>query len=861
MNRRKNLVALQSGEGADGGGDDLRLGEEQIPDDEPEEEAFAREEYWDDEEDTSPSRQFGWVLPTLAVLAALGWTGFFGWVHRAEIGAGASPEVWTTWIVDWSIPVLLVIALWLLAMRNSRREAAHFGDAAAALAAESTALERRLSAVNRELSLARDFIASQSRDLESLGRVASERLSTNADRLQELIRDNGEQVDRIGRVSDTALGNMDRLRDQLPVLSNAARDLANQIGNAGNTAQGQIEEMVEGFDRLNQSGEASGRQVDALRGKVGETLTAFEAQTADLDRLAQGRFETLRQQSEDFRLELEARETDTLAAIRRRADELEAELAARHQDARTREDEAMDAMRARIAELREAGERTTDSLRSGQAEASEAWTRAIDALEERMKVAIEEVGRVDEAAMEDARNRLNALTQEAERVRGAVTEGAEAFDTEWQRRREEAAEREAEALAALQERIDGFDRNLVERQEEHLAHVSGLAERGDALAQRLAELDREMQRLAQQGTDESERLGQSLQSLADKLSQSRAVLEESGNFVGRLTDDSVRLLEIIRSSAEHSDGALSDSIGKAEQRLAAFAAKAASLRNDIGEAEAKGGQLSEHVDRIGENGAASLETLEALETRLASLASQSGDLAEQARRDLREAIATLEEASGNVLVKLRSDQSEAIREIAERVGVDGSEALARALRDSAADAISELEEASRKASESGRETAVQLRDQLAMVNELAGNLEQRVTQARARAEEQVDTDFTRRMALITESLNSSAIDISKAFDTEVTDTAWNSYLRGDRGIFTRRAVRLLDNREARAVVEIYEEDSEFRETVNRYIHDFENMLRTILSTRDGNALAVTLLSSDMGKLYVALAQAIERLRN
>jgi hypothetical protein len=39
------------------------------------------------------------------------------------------------------------------------------------------------------------------------------------------------------------------------------------------------------------------------------------------------------------------------------------------------------------------------------------------------------------------------------------------------------------------------------------------------------------------------------------------------------------------------------------------------------------------------------------------------------------------------------------------------------------------------------------------------------------------------------------------------------------------------------------------------------MLRQLLSTRDGHALSVTLLSSDMGKLYVALAQGIERLRN
>jgi hypothetical protein len=38
------------------------------------------------------------------------------------------------------------------------------------------------------------------------------------------------------------------------------------------------------------------------------------------------------------------------------------------------------------------------------------------------------------------------------------------------------------------------------------------------------------------------------------------------------------------------------------------------------------------------------------------------------------------------------------------------------------------------------------------------------------------------------------------------------------------------------------------------------MLRRVLASRDGAPLCVTLLSSDMGKLYVALAQAIQRLR-
>jgi hypothetical protein len=151
--------------------------------------------------------------------------------------------------------------------------------------------------------------------------------------------------------------------------------------------------------------------------------------------------------------------------------------------------------------------------------------------------------------------------------------------------------------------------------------------------------------------------------------------------------------------------------------------------------------------------------------------------------------------------------------------------------------------------------------QLAQLDDMARNLEQRIVQAQSNFAGIDDEGFARRMALLTESLNSAAIDVAKLLSNDVTDTAWAAYLKGDRGVFTRRAVKLLDTSEVKIIASNYDEDNEFRDNVNRYIHDFEAMMRVLLSTRDGNAIGVTLLSSDVGKLYVALAQAIERLRS
>ena len=150
--------------------------------------------------------------------------------------------------------------------------------------------------------------------------------------------------------------------------------------------------------------------------------------------------------------------------------------------------------------------------------------------------------------------------------------------------------------------------------------------------------------------------------------------------------------------------------------------------------------------------------------------------------------------------------------------------------------------------------------QLLAIGEAAAAIEDRISEDRAEREERAAQELSKRTSLLIDALNSTAIDVSKILSNEVSDAAWAAYLKGDRGAFTRRAVRLLDSGEARDVLVHYEEEPDFRDQVNRYIADFETMLRAVLAGTGGSALGITLLSSDMGKLYVALAQAIERLR-
>lgn len=140
-------------------------------------------------------------------------------------------------------------------------------------------------------------------------------------------------------------------------------------------------------------------------------------------------------------------------------------------------------------------------------------------------------------------------------------------------------------------------------------------------------------------------------------------------------------------------------------------------------------------------------------------------------------------------------------------------------------------------------------DQLSETIQALEELEQETTQGA----------FLRTANNIMETLGSLAVDIDRIVEVDVPDKVWRQYRAGDSGVFARRLVKMTGRSTRKKIADKYRREAEFRDHVLRYLRQFESLLKRAMSVERSDALAATLLSSNMGKLYVLLAQSLNRL--
>jgi hypothetical protein len=110
-----------------------------------------------------------------------------------------------------------------------------------------------------------------------------------------------------------------------------------------------------------------------------------------------------------------------------------------------------------------------------------------------------------------------------------------------------------------------------------------------------------------------------------------------------------------------------------------------------------------------------------------------------------------------------------------------------------------------------------------------------------------------------ESLDSLSIDIARMIDHDAAAEAWERFKRGERSAFNRRLYTTAGQKTFEEIRKKYRRNAGFRETVDRYIDEFEKLLEQVSRDDRGQALTKTYLTSDTGKVYTLLAHAAGRL--
>lgn len=110
-----------------------------------------------------------------------------------------------------------------------------------------------------------------------------------------------------------------------------------------------------------------------------------------------------------------------------------------------------------------------------------------------------------------------------------------------------------------------------------------------------------------------------------------------------------------------------------------------------------------------------------------------------------------------------------------------------------------------------------------------------------------------------ESLDALSVDIARLVDHDAAVGLWDRYKRGEKNVFTRRLYSAQGQKTFEDIRRKYRRSTEFRETVDRYIEEFERLLDQVARDDRGQVLTRTYLTSDTGKVYTLLAHASGRL--
>jgi hypothetical protein len=108
-------------------------------------------------------------------------------------------------------------------------------------------------------------------------------------------------------------------------------------------------------------------------------------------------------------------------------------------------------------------------------------------------------------------------------------------------------------------------------------------------------------------------------------------------------------------------------------------------------------------------------------------------------------------------------------------------------------------------------------------------------------------------------LESLSLDIGRLMDRNLAAEMWDRYQRGESKAFTKRLYTPAGQKAYDEVARKYRADRNFKQTVDRYITEFERLLDEVARDDRGPAVLRSHLTSETGMVYTLLAHAAGRL--
>ncbi len=150
-------------------------------------------------------------------------------------------------------------------------------------------------------------------------------------------------------------------------------------------------------------------------------------------------------------------------------------------------------------------------------------------------------------------------------------------------------------------------------------------------------------------------------------------------------------------------------------------------------------------------------------------------------------------------------------------------------------------------------------EQFKQIEDLRIKAEQSLEQIKSKYQELGLTNFMDQIAIIIENLENLSIDINRFFDKDSEDDLWKKFYNGDHGAFAHNMVKKLGRKEVIKIREYYENNTDFREITDRYLREFEALLKAAEQSQNPQIALAMISSSEVGKIYYIMARALDKL--